>query len=91
MPLFKHYRQFEAMTEEEVNAGKRAVAAERRAKRSAARELFDDLPLQVRLADAYRRAEELVPGDRVLHVSGEGEAEAVTAAIARALAAIAGD
>ncbi len=32
MPLFKHYKQFEALTEEEVNVGKRAEAAERRAK-----------------------------------------------------------
>jgi histidinol-phosphate aminotransferase len=30
--LFKHYRQFEGLSEEEVNAGKRAEAAERRAK-----------------------------------------------------------
>jgi histidinol-phosphate aminotransferase len=32
VPLFKHYRQFEALSEEEVNVGKRAAAAERRAK-----------------------------------------------------------
>ncbi len=31
MPRFKHYRQFEALTEEEVNVSKRVVAAERRA------------------------------------------------------------
>ncbi len=32
MPLFKHYRQFEGLSEQEVNVGKRAEAAERRAK-----------------------------------------------------------
>ena len=31
MPIFKHYKQFEALTEEEVNAEKRLVAEERRA------------------------------------------------------------
>ena len=30
MPLFKYYKQFEALTEEEVNVGKREEAAERR-------------------------------------------------------------
>ena len=41
MPLFKHYKQFEALTEEEVNVGKRAVAAERRAKELARVEPLD--------------------------------------------------
>ena len=41
MPLFKHYRQFEALSEEEVNVGKRAVAAERRAKELARVEPLD--------------------------------------------------
>ena len=41
MPLFKHYKQFEALSEEEVNVGKRAVAAERRAKELARVEPLD--------------------------------------------------
>ena len=41
MPLFKHYRQFEGMSEEEVNVGKRADAAERRAKELARVEPLD--------------------------------------------------
>ena len=41
LPLFKHYRQFEGMSEEEVNVGKRADAAERRAKELARVEPLD--------------------------------------------------
>lgn len=42
LPRFRgHYRQFEALSEEEVNAGKRAVAAERRAKELARVEPLD--------------------------------------------------
>ena len=41
MPLFKHYRQFEALTEEEVNAEKRVGAAERRARSLARVEPLD--------------------------------------------------
>lgn len=41
MPRFKHYRQFEALTEEEANVGKREVAAERRAKELARVEPLD--------------------------------------------------
>lgn len=41
MPLFKHYRQFEALSEEEVNAEKRRIAAERRAKELARVEPLD--------------------------------------------------
>ena len=44
------------------------VAAERRASRGAARELYERSELQERLAGAYARAEELVPGDWVVHV-----------------------
>ncbi len=41
MPLFKHYKQYEALTEEEVNVGKRAEAAERRQKELARVEPLD--------------------------------------------------
>lgn len=61
------------------------IAATRRRLRGGAREIFDDLELQARLAQAYRRAEQLVPGDRVIHVSGDEEIEAVTQAIIAAL------
>jgi dTMP kinase len=61
------------------------IAAARRRLRGGAREIFDDLELQARLAQAYRRAEQLVPGDRVIHVRGDDETEAVTQAIIAAL------
>jgi len=53
------------------------VAERRRRDRGAAAELFEVDELQRRLADTYRRAEDLVEQDRVVHVSGEGPEEAV--------------
>jgi dTMP kinase len=61
------------------------VAAQRRVGRGGAHELYDDLDLQARLAAAYGRAEELVPGDRVLHVNGNGDPEAIAREVAAAL------
>ena len=61
------------------------VADQRRRARGGARELFDDADLQARLARAYREAESLVPGDRVVHVDGDGTADQVTAAVIQAL------
>ncbi|MFO0755837.1 MAG: dTMP kinase [Byssovorax sp.] len=61
------------------------VAAARRRARGGAVELFDDADLQARLAAAYRKAEDFVPGDRVIHIDGDQDAAAVEAAIARAL------
>ena len=61
------------------------VAAARRRLRGGAREIFDDIDLQVRLARAYRSAEQLVPRDRVIHVDGDPDAEAVAAAVIAAL------
>jgi dTMP kinase len=62
------------------------VAAARRRTRGGAAELFDDEGLQARLAAAYLRAEELVPGDRVIHVDGDRGSDAVAASIAATLA-----
>lgn len=61
------------------------VAAHRRKGRGGALELYDDADLQARLASAYRRAEELVPGDRVVHLDGDGEVEDIARAIAAEL------
>jgi dTMP kinase len=63
------------------------VAAARRRKRGGAAELFDDADLQARLAAAYLRAEELVPGDRVIHVDGDRDPDAVAASVIEALSA----
>jgi len=48
-------------------------ARARRIARGGPEELFDADRLQQRLAEAYARAEELVPGDRIEHVSGSGD------------------
>lgn len=66
------------------------VAAARRRCRGGAAELFDEAEIQSKLAAAYRRAEELVPGDRILHVDGNGDVDSVTAAIVAALGPIVG-
>ena len=57
------------------------VAGHRRRWRGHAAELYENQELQVRLAAAYRRAEALLPGDKVMHIDGGGSVEAVTAAI----------
>lgn len=62
-----------------------ALAAERRRARGGPEELFDALSLQERLAAAYSRAEQLSPGERIVHVSGEGTLEEVTARLLEAL------
>jgi dTMP kinase len=61
------------------------IAAERRRARGSGRELYDDADLQAELAAAYRRAEKLVPADRLVHIDGEAPLDAVTAAIAAAV------
>jgi dTMP kinase len=63
-----------------------AVADHRRRVRGGMLELFDDADLQARLAQAYRGAEALVPGDRVVHVDGDGTPDEVAGAVAAALA-----
>ncbi len=62
------------------------VAAARRRARGGAAELFDDAELQARLAGAYLRGEELVPGDRVVHVDGDADPATVARNIAEVLA-----
>ncbi|HET7539684.1 MAG TPA: dTMP kinase [Polyangiaceae bacterium] len=53
------------------------LAEERRRARGGVEEMFEKRELQARLATVYARAEQLVPEDRVLHVSGAGELKEV--------------
>lgn len=62
------------------------VAAQRRTARGAAVEIYEHDALQRKLASLYRDAERLVPGDRILHVSGDGSADEVADAVALAFA-----
>lgn len=64
------------------------VAESRRRARGGSAELFDESDVQARLAKAYFHAEEVVPGDRVIHIDGTASAEAVHAALAAALGPI---
>lgn len=57
------------------------VAAERRASRGGPRELFENTALQQRLAEAYRRAEDFVPGDRIEHLDGAASADDLAQAV----------
>jgi len=57
-----------------------AVAAERRAARGGPEELFEAREIQRKLAEVYRRAEELLPGARVVHVE-DGSPDAVAGRI----------
>lgn len=59
------------------------VAEERRLRRGGAAELFERRALQERLAELYRDAERLVPGDRVVHLEGEHAPEVVQEALLR--------
>jgi dTMP kinase len=61
------------------------VAEERRRGRGGVEEMFEHRALQERLVAIYARAETLVPGDRLVHVSGLGTAEEVSARILEAV------
>jgi dTMP kinase len=60
-------------------------AKSRRKQRGGAEEIFDADELQKRLAAAYARAEALVPGDALVHLSGVGAPEAVTQRLVEAV------
>ena len=68
-----------------------SAAAKRRAARGGAIELFEHDELQRKLAAAYRGAEQLVPGDRLVHVDGEAPAEVVAETIDAAVRAFRND
>jgi dTMP kinase len=53
------------------------VAEERRRGRGGVEEMFEHRALQERLVTIYEHSETLVPGDRVVHVSGVGTLEEV--------------
>src|SRR5687768_3005560 len=57
------------------------VAEARRESRGGTAEVFETRALQERLVSIYAKAETLVPGDRVVHVSGVGEAAEVSARV----------
>lgn len=61
------------------------VAASRRRGRGGAAEMYEEAELQARLAAAYTRAEDLLPGDRVIHVDGDGDPAVVAEAVVRAV------
>lgn len=61
------------------------LAEERRRGRGGMEEMFEHRALQERLVAIYARAEVLVPGDRVVHVSGVGAVEEVAARLLEAV------
>lgn len=61
------------------------VASRRRRERARAAELYEDEALQVRLVEAYARAEHLVVGDHVVHLDATRSIDEVLAAAEAAL------
>lgn len=68
-----------------------AVAAQRREERAYSIELYEENTLQKSLAQAYAKAEELVPGDNVVHIDGNPDEQTVHAAIVEAVSKLRGD
>jgi dTMP kinase len=66
-------------------------AKARRKQRGGAEELFDADALQRRLAAAYAGANDLVPGDPLVHLSGVGSPDQVTARLLAAVLQVIGD
>jgi len=64
------------------------VAAKRRRARAKSAELYDDAEVQHRLIEAYAKAEQLVPGDKVAHLDASREADEVLADAVRLIEAI---
>jgi dTMP kinase len=64
------------------------VAEQRRKERRGALELYEESQLQRRLAQLYAEAERLCPGDRIVRIDGNVDADAVTEAVCQALAPI---
>ena len=60
-------------------------AEQRRRERHNAVELYEVASLQLKLAELYRDAEALMPGDRIVHIDGDKDVEQVTAAVIEAL------
>ena len=57
------------------------VAEQRRKARGGMQEIFDSNELQEKLVEVYGRAEDLVPGDTLVHLSGVGEVQEVAARV----------
>jgi dTMP kinase len=63
------------------------VAEARRHSRGGKEEIFENRAIQERLVGLYERAEELTPGDNIVHVSGVGEQPEVAVRIVEAIRA----
>ena len=63
------------------------IAEQRRIARGLPAELFEHRDLQRRLAQLYARAEQLVPGDRLLHIGADAALPEVTERIWEAVVA----
>jgi dTMP kinase len=62
-----------------------AVAEQRRRERHGAVELYEVATLQAKLAELYRSAETLMPQDRIVHIDGDRDLEAVSASVLEVL------
>ncbi len=67
------------------------VAAERRQPRGRVRDLYEDDELQTTLAAMYRDIERYFPGDRIVHVDGDRDEDAVAHDVLAEVRAVRGD
>ncbi len=68
-----------------------AVATKRRNERASLKELYEDNVFQRALASGYKRAEEFIPDDKVVHIDGNPDVESVHAAVVQAVKRLRGD
>lgn len=61
------------------------IAAKRRRSRARGAELYDDSEIQKRLIGAYAKAEQLVPGDEIVHIDASRELDEVLADAVKAI------
>ncbi len=67
------------------------AAAERRRLRAGVRDIYEDDELQVKLAELYREIERFFPGDRVVHVDGDRDEDAVARDVLHHVRVLRGD
>jgi dTMP kinase len=67
------------------------VAAERRQKRGRVRDLYEEDELQAKLAAMYRDLDRFFPDDRIVHVDGDRDEDAVASDVLRLVRALRGE
>ena len=64
------------------------IAAQRRRARGQMAELYEEAEMQTQLVQAYRNATRLLPGDRIVHIDGNGSVDEVARDVSAAVQAL---